>query len=65
MVRCVFVTLHELCARNLIANVFQEDEENWRFSSSYVVCLALICTHEKVKIGEVHRIMGDEGTDRE
>ena len=43
-VRCVFVFRRKLCARSLVANVFQEDSENWRFSSSYVVCLALICT---------------------
>jgi len=65
MVRCVFVFLRKLCARSLVANVFPEDAENWRFSSSYVVCLALICTHVKVKNGEVHPITGHEVTNGE
>jgi len=49
MVRCVFVSLRKLCARSVVANVFQEDAENWRFSSSYVICLALICTRKGKK----------------
>jgi len=65
MVRCVFVFLRELWLRNLVANVFQEDTENWRFSSSYLVCLALICAHVKVENGEVHPITGHDFTDGE
>ena len=34
MVRSEFVILGKLRARSIIANVFYEDEENWRFSMS-------------------------------
>ena len=61
MVRCMFVILRKLCARRLIANVFQEDEVFLFIRSLF----ALICTHVKVKNGEVYPITGHEGTDGE